>query len=133
MKPFGKAKLFTISLLTGKSPSNLLSLSEVPILGGAKVPSVPPPMRALIGDQLFVSSLKGPNYIWPLSRVKYCLVSLKSKGTVFTSIPETNGEYRGSPPYAFFGTWKKSCYMKLVLVGLYYGPLLTLIPPLIRT
>ena len=41
--------------------------------------------------------------------------------------------YRGSPPYAFFGTWKKSCYMKLVLVGLYCGPLLTLIPPLTRT
>ena len=34
--------------------------------------------------------------------------------------------YRGSPPYAFFGTWKKPCYMKLVLVGLYCGPLLTL-------
>ena len=41
--------------------------------------------------------------------------------------------YRGSPPYAFFGTWKKTCYMKLVLVGLYCGPLLTLIPPLTRT
>ena len=41
--------------------------------------------------------------------------------------------YRGSPPYAFFGTWKKPCYMKLVLVGLYCGPLLTLIPPLTRT
>ena len=38
--------------------------------------------------------------------------------------------YRGSPPYAFFGTWKKPCYMKLMLVGLYCGPLLTLIPPL---
>ena len=38
--------------------------------------------------------------------------------------------YRGSPPYAHFGTWKKPCYMKLVLVGLYCGPLLTLIPPL---
>ena len=32
-----------------------------------------------------------------------------------------------------FGTWKKPCYMKLVLVGLYCGPLLTLIPPLTRT
>ena len=42
-------------------------------------------------------------------------------------------KYRGSPPYAFFGTWKKLCYMKLVLVGLYCGPLLTLIPPLTRT
>ena len=42
-------------------------------------------------------------------------------------------QYRGSPPYAFFGTWKKPCYMKLVLVGLYCGPLLTLIPPLTRT
>ena len=42
-------------------------------------------------------------------------------------------EYRGSPPYAFFGTWKKPCYMKLMLVGLYCGPLLTLIPPLTRT
>ena len=41
--------------------------------------------------------------------------------------------YRGSPPYAFFGTWKKPCYMKLVLVGLYCGPLLMLIPPLTRT
>ena len=41
--------------------------------------------------------------------------------------------YKGSPPYAFFGTWKKPCYMKLVLVGLYCGPLLTLIPPLTRT
>ena len=41
--------------------------------------------------------------------------------------------YRGSPPYAFFGTWKKTCYMKFVLVGLYCGPLLTLIPPLTRT
>ena len=38
--------------------------------------------------------------------------------------------YRGSPPYTHFGTWKKPCYMKLVLVGLYCGPLLTLIPPL---
>ena len=26
--------------------------------------------------------------------------------------------YRGSPPYADFGTWKKPCYMKFVLVGL---------------
>ena len=42
-------------------------------------------------------------------------------------------EYRGSPPYAHFGTWKKPCYKKLVLVGLYCGPLLTLIPPLTRT
>ena len=42
-------------------------------------------------------------------------------------------KYRGSPPYTFFGTWKKPCYMKLVLVGLYCGPLLTLIPPLTRT
>ena len=42
-------------------------------------------------------------------------------------------QYRGSPPYAYFGTWKKPCYMKLVLVGLYCGPLLTLIPPLTRT
>ena len=41
--------------------------------------------------------------------------------------------YRGSPPYAHFGTWKKTCYMKFVLVGLYYGPLLTLIPPLTGT
>ena len=41
--------------------------------------------------------------------------------------------YRGSPPYADFGTWKKPCYMKFVLVGLYCGPLLTLIPPLTRT
>ena len=40
--------------------------------------------------------------------------------------------YRGSPPYADFGTWKKPCYMKFVLVGLYCGPLLTLIPPLTR-
>ena len=44
-----------------------------------------------------------------------------------------NAEYRGSPSYAFFGTWKKLYYMKLVLVGLYCGPLLTLIPPLTRT
>ena len=42
-------------------------------------------------------------------------------------------DYRGSPPYARFGTWKKPCYMKLVLVGLYCGPLLTLISPLTRT
>ena len=42
-------------------------------------------------------------------------------------------DYRGFPPYAFFGTWKKPCYMKFVLVGLYCGPLLTLIPPLTRT
>ena len=28
------------------------------------------------------------------------------------------------------GLGKKPCYMKLVLVGLYCGPLLTLIPPL---
>ena len=41
--------------------------------------------------------------------------------------------YRGSPPYAHFGTWKKSCYMNFVLVGLYCGPLLTLIPPLTCT
>ena len=41
--------------------------------------------------------------------------------------------YRGFPPYAHFGTWKKLCYMKFVLVGLYCGPLLTLIPPLTRT
>ena len=39
-------------------------------------------------------------------------------------------QYRGSPPYAYFGTWKKPCYMKLVLVGLYCGPLLTLISSL---
>ena len=25
--------------------------------------------------------------------------------------------YRGSPPYAHFGTWKKTCYMKFVLVN----------------
>ena len=42
-------------------------------------------------------------------------------------------KYRGSLPYTHFGTWKKPCYMKLVLVGLYCGPLLTLIPPLTRT
>ena len=41
--------------------------------------------------------------------------------------------YRGSPPYAHFGTWKKLCYMKSVLVGLHCGPLLALIPPLTRT
>ena len=41
--------------------------------------------------------------------------------------------YRGSSPYAHFWTWKKPCYMKLVLVGLYCGPLLSLIPPLTRT
>ena len=29
----------------------------------------------------------------------------------------------------FFGTWKKPCYMKFVLVGLYCGPLLTLHKP----
>ena len=29
--------------------------------------------------------------------------------------------YRGSLPYAHFGTWKKPCYMKFVLVGLYCG------------
>jgi hypothetical protein len=34
--------------------------------------------------------------------------------------------YRGSSPYAHFVTWKKSCYMKFVLVGLCCGPLLTL-------
>ena len=27
--------------------------------------------------------------------------------------------YRGSPPYAHFGTWKNPCYMKFMLVGLY--------------
>ena len=27
-------------------------------------------------------------------------------------------EYRGSPPYAHFGSWKKPCYMKFVLAGL---------------
>ena len=37
--------------------------------------------------------------------------------------------YRGSLPYAHFGTWKKLCYMKFVLVGLYCSPLLMLIPP----
>ena len=42
-------------------------------------------------------------------------------------------KYRGSPPFAHFGTWKKLCYMKFVLVGVYCGPLLTLIPPLTRT
>ena len=26
--------------------------------------------------------------------------------------------YRGTPPYVHFGTWKKPCYMKFVLVGL---------------
>ena len=44
-----------------------------------------------------------------------------------------DAEYRGSPPYAFFGTWKKLCYMKVVLVGLYCGTLLTLIHPLTLT
>ena len=29
-----------------------------------------------------------------------------------------DGMYRGSPPYAHFGTWKKPCYMKFVLVGM---------------
>ena len=38
-----------------------------------------------------------------------------------------------TPPYTHFGTWKKLCYMKFVLVGLYCGPLLMLIPPLTRT
>ena len=32
--------------------------------------------------------------------------------------------YRESPPYTHFGTWKKLCYMKFVLVGLAYSPLL---------
>ena len=41
--------------------------------------------------------------------------------------------YRGSPPYAHFGTWKKLCYMKFMLVGLYCCPLLALIPSLTRT
>ena len=27
-------------------------------------------------------------------------------------------EYRGSPPYAHFGTWKKPCHMKFMLVVL---------------
>ena len=54
-------------------------------------------------------------------KTTYCL-------TVITNLLQ----YRGSPPYAFFGTWKKPCYMKLVLVGLFCGPLLTLIPPLTR-
>ena len=48
----------------------------------------------------------------------------------YCKTPFRENGYRGSPPYAHFGTWKKSCYMKLVLVGLYCGPLLTLIPPL---
>ena len=42
-------------------------------------------------------------------------------------------KYRGSLPYAHFGTWKKPCYMKFMLVGLYCGPLLTLIPPFTHT
>ena len=41
--------------------------------------------------------------------------------------------YWGSPPYVHFGTWKKLCYMKFMLVGLYCGPLLSLIPPLACT
>ena len=37
----------------------------------------------------------------------------------------TTASYRGSPPFAHFGTWKKPCYMKFLSVGLYCGPLLT--------
>ena len=36
----------------------------------------------------------------------------------FLEIVANSNTYRGSPPYAHFGTWKKPCYMKLVLVGL---------------
>ena len=52
-------------------------------------------------DQRWINSFKVRNYV---------------KMPVF--------QYRGSPPYAHFWTWKKTCYMKFVLVGLYYRPLL---------
>ena len=63
----------------------------------------------------------------------YCYLSDWISWVRMSSTLSHISSYRGSPPYAFFGTWNKPCYMKLVLVGLYCGPLLTLIPPLTRT
>ena len=37
---------------------------------------------------------------------------------LLTAKKNASSTYRGSPPYAHFGTWKKPCYMKFVLVGL---------------
>ena len=92
-------------------------------------------MQAFIGN-----SQKTNNRRTILSRQKFFLANCRVGHPPVTTGPsETKGQrttpthYRGSPPYAFFGTWKKPCYMKLVLVGLYCGPLLTLIPPLTRT
>ena len=74
----------------------------------------------LSGDYLYL-----PNW----ARGNFDILQSRSKIETF----KIAIDYRGSPQYAFFGTWKKPCYMKLVLVGLYCGPLLTLIPPLTRT
>ena len=35
------------------------------------------------------------------------------------NVEKNTAKYRGSLPDTHFGTWKKTCYMKLVLVGLY--------------
>ena len=51
------------------------------------------------------------------------LSEAKIENVPFVSIKQTVGdEYRGSLPYAHFGTWKKPCYMKFVLVDCTVSP-----------
>ena len=96
-----------------------------------------PPVQKQIDDQATVCS-KSSNFPKIFNRQIFKKLFNTSRfllvdnGRLFL-IRSLKQMYRGSPPYAFFGTWKKPCYMKLVLVGLYCGPLLTLIPPLTRT
>ena len=63
----------------------------------------------------------------------WIFLKLRKKELLVMLANANNNNYRGSPLYAHFETWKKTCYMKLVLVGLYCGPILMLIPPLTRT
>ena len=42
---------------------------------------------------------------------------LKKGNSIPTLNQYLNCNYRGSPPYEHFGTWKKPCHMKFVLVA----------------
>ena len=71
--------------------------------------------------------------IWQYSAMQVLSVLLKFRAGALCQNPDFFSRdialYRVSPPYTHFGTWKKLCYMKFLLVGLYCGPLLMLKSP----
>jgi hypothetical protein len=53
------------------------------------------------------------------------LLSLQGMGLQCEQNLFGNSEYRGSPPYADFGTWKKTVLHEIGVSGTVVGPLLT--------